>query len=379
MASPYSITLSNLIYRIVHITVLVSDIIKMANDIKINIRQLVESDLPVASHMLRLAFGTFLGLPDPMTFSGDADNVKTRFLADPTSTLAAECANGQLVGFNFVTNWGSVGFFGPLIVHPDYWDQGVAKQLLGPTMNIFDKKWHTKHVGLFTFAQSTKHVGLYQKFGFWPRFLTMIMSRPTWPVEEQEQEQEQQQQQRKRNNSNTSSIYWSKYSEIPEHKQEQTLDKCRLLTNSVYDGLDVKHEIVAVKNQNLGDTILLYRNHNHNNNRTKDNNNNLAGFVVCHCGAGSEAGSGVCYIKFGIVLSDNYSQENFRTLLNATSLLAKDRRLSRIVAGVNTERSKAYHYMVASGFRVDIQGVAMHRPNESGYNRSDVYLIDDWR
>ena len=58
-----------------------------------------------------MAFGTFFGLPDPMTFYSDADTVKTRFLADPTSTLAAESANGQLVGFNFVTNWGSVGFF----------------------------------------------------------------------------------------------------------------------------------------------------------------------------------------------------------------------------------------------------------------------------
>ena len=116
----------------------------MASNAKINIRQLAESDLPAADYMRRLAFGTFLGLPDPMTFSGDADNVKTRFLADPTSTLAAESANGQLVGFNFVTNWGSVGYFGPLVVHPDYWDQGVAKQLLEPTMNIFDKKWHTK-------------------------------------------------------------------------------------------------------------------------------------------------------------------------------------------------------------------------------------------
>ena len=65
--------------------------------------------------------------------------------------------------------------------------------------------------------------------------------------------------------------------------------------------------------------------------------------------------------------------------MNATSLLAKDRRLSRIVAGVNTERSEAYRYMVACGFRADMQGIAMHRPNESGYNRSDVYLIDDWR
>jgi GNAT superfamily N-acetyltransferase len=283
----------------------------MTRGIKISISQLAESDLPAADHMVRLAFGTFLGLPDPMTFFGDADNVKTRFLADPASTLAAKSANGQLVGFNFITNWGSVGYFGPLVVHPDYWDQGIAKQLLGPTMNIFDKKWHTKHVGLFTFAHSAKHVGLftfahsakhvglYQKFGFWPRFLTMVMSKPIWPVEEK-----QEQQKRKRNDSDTtSSIHWSKFSEIPKYKQEQTLDKCRLLTNSVYDGLDVKHEIVAVNNQNLGDTILLYRNNKYNTATERDDNNNLIGFAVCHCGAGSEAGSGVCYMKFGIVRS----------------------------------------------------------------------------
>jgi ribosomal protein S18 acetylase RimI-like enzyme len=344
----------------------------MTSNIKIKIRQLEEDDLPAADRIFRLAFGTFLGLPDPMTFSGDADYVKTRFLADPTSTLAAESTNGQLVGFNFVINWGSIGYFGPLVVHPDYWDQGIAKQLLEPTMNIFDKKWHTKHAGLFTFAQSAKHVGLYQKFGFWPRFLTVIMSKPIWPVEVGEQEQG------KSNSNTTSSFHWSRFSEIPTHKQEQMLDNCRLLTNSMYDGLDLTHEIVAVNNQDLGETILLFR--NNNNTAIKDNDENpLAGLAVCHCGAGSEAGSGVCYIKFGIVLSDNNSQENFRTLLNATSLLTKDRHLSRIVAGVNTERNEAYRCMVASGFRVDIQGIAMHRPNESGYNRSDVYLIDDWR
>jgi hypothetical protein len=245
--------------------------------------------------------------------------------------------------------------------------------LLEPTINIFDKKWHTRHMGLFTFAQSAKHVGLYQKFGFWPRFLTIIMSKPVWPVEEEEQEQ-----QRKNNSNTASSFHWSRFSEIPKHKQEQKLNKYRLLTNSVYDGLDLRHEIVAVNNQNLGDTILLYI---HNNKTTKHDNNSLAGFAVCHCGAGSEAGSGVCYIKFGIVIpsNGNSQQENFKNLLNAASLLAKDRHLSRIVAGVNTERSEAYRYMVAKGFRADIQGIAMHRPNESGYNHSDIYLIDDWR
>jgi GNAT superfamily N-acetyltransferase len=345
----------------------------MDGKMKIKIRQLEESDLASAARMFRLAFSTFLGLPDPMISLGDIDNVKTRFLANPTSTLAAESANGELVGFNFVVNWGSIGYFGPLVVHPDYWDQGIAKQLLEPTINIFDKKWHTRHAGLFTFAQSAKHVGLYQKFGFWPRFLTIIMSKPVWPVEEEEQEQ-----QRKSNSNTASSFHWSIFSEIPKHKQEQTLDKCRLLTNSAYGGLDLRHEIVAVNNQNLGDTILLYRS---NNKTTKHDNNSLAGFAVCHCGAGSEAGSGVCYIKFGIVIpsNGNSQQENFKNLLNAASLLAKDRHLSRIVAGVNTERSEAYRYMVAQGFRADIQGIAMHRPNEAGYNHSDIYLIDDWR
>ena len=35
--------------------------------------------------------------------------------------------------------------------------------------------------------------------------------------------------------------------------------------------------------------------------------------------------------------------------------------------------------MLTHGFRTDIQGVAMHRPNEPGYSRPGVYLIDDWR
>ena len=142
----------------------------MASNAKINIRQLAESDLPAADYMRRLAFGTFLGLPDPMTFSGDADNVKTRFLADPTSTLAAESANGQLVGFNFVINWGSVGYFGPLIVHPDYWDQGIAKQLLEPTMNIFDKKMAYKTCRFIYICSKCKTCGTLSEVWFLASF-----------------------------------------------------------------------------------------------------------------------------------------------------------------------------------------------------------------
>jgi len=51
--------------------------------IEIAIRPFRENDLTDADSVFRLAFGTFIGLPDPMTFGGDADYVRTRWLVDP--------------------------------------------------------------------------------------------------------------------------------------------------------------------------------------------------------------------------------------------------------------------------------------------------------
>ena len=59
----------------------------------------------------------------------------------------------SLVGSNFATRWGSVGFFGPLTVRPDLWARGVGKQLMEPVMGCFDT-WKVEHAGLFTFAHS---------------------------------------------------------------------------------------------------------------------------------------------------------------------------------------------------------------------------------
>src|SRR5579859_5624837 len=47
----------------------------------------------------------------------------------------------------------------------EYISSGVAQRLLEATMTIFER-WGVRHTGLFTFPQSAKHVGLYQKFGY---------------------------------------------------------------------------------------------------------------------------------------------------------------------------------------------------------------------
>ena len=82
--------------------------------------------------------------------------------------------NGTLAGSNFATNWGQPWLFGPLTVRPELWNPHIAQKL--PTMDLFEK-WGVREAGLFTFAHSPKHIGLYQTFGFWPRFLTAVMSK----------------------------------------------------------------------------------------------------------------------------------------------------------------------------------------------------------
>lgn len=313
-------------------------------DSKVLIRPMQEGDVDEADRIVRLAFGTFLGLPDPMKFMGDADYAKTRFRADPPAALVAE-VDGTIVGSNFALDWGSVGIFGPLTIHPKYWDKGVAGRLLEETMKIF-VKWGTRHVGLFTFAQSSKHVHLYQKFGFWPRYLTAVMSKQIGPKQ-----------------SNNAARY---YSTLDSSEKKDAIDDCAELTDGIFKGLDLRKEILSVDRQRLGDTVLL-----------KDpGSEKLVGMAICHCGPGTEAGSGSCYVKFGAAKS---SLQNFDSLLDACEQYASTQKAARLVGGANMGRHEAYKRMIERGFRTDMQGVAMHRPNEPGYNVPGTYLIDDWR
>lgn len=307
----------------------------------LHVRLLREAELPEAKRIFHLAFGTFLGLPDPMQFHPDRDFLISRWRTDPSSAFGAE-VNGELAGSSFLANWGSVAVFGPLTIRPDFWDRGVANRLLEATVELFPK-WGTKHAGLFTFAHSAKHIHLYQKFGFWPRFLTAVMSKEV--------------------NQVTAASAVTTYSGLSASQQTECLKACRELTDTVYAGLDLRHEICAVANQKLGDTALVWE------------NSRLAAFAVCHCGAGTEAGNGNCYVKFGAARNP----ASFERLLEGCELLAVKHGLSRLEAGVSLARHDAYQRMLARGFRTDIQGVAMHKPNEPGYSRPDVYALDDWR
>ena len=314
---------------------------------QVTIRPLRLEDLPAADRIMRLAFGTFLGMPDPLECMGDADYVRTRWLADPSAAFGAELG-GELVGTNFATRWGSVGFFGPLTIRPDLWDRGIAQQLLRTTMDLFEQ-WGIRHAGLFTFPSSTKHVSLYQKFGFWPRFLTSLMELLI------------------QKEPGSVPIRWARFSELDAGERSLCLQACRELTNPIFDGLDVEREIRAVNDQRLGDTVLTW------------GGEKLDGFAVCHAGPGTEAGSEKCYIKFGAVRSGPDAAGEFRRVIDACREFARSRAAGTLIAGMNLARLDAYREMLQLGFRTTRHGLVMERDGAPGYNRPEVFLIDDWR
>lgn len=307
----------------------------------ISVRSLDESELDEADRICRTAFDTFLGVQN---LFGDQDYVHTRWRAAPDLAIAADL-DGRLVGSNFVTIWGSFGFFGPVSVRPERWDGGIARALMETTMDLLGAAGVT-HAGLFTFGHSPKHLGLYQHFGFWPRFLTPVLARPV--------------------SAQPPSVHaWTRLSALGETQQARAIEECRQLCEEVYPGLDLGREIRAVLTHGLGDVVLL-------------DGDRLAGFALCHVGPGTEAGSGTCYVKFGAVRPGS-SERDFDRLIEDCDALARSHGAERLQLGVNTAREEAYRRVLEQGFRAGMIGVAMQKPNRPAWDRKGLYVIDDWR
>lgn len=91
------------------------------------------------------------------------------------------------------------------------------------------------------------------------------------------------------------------------------------------------------------------------------------------------SGEGCLYIKFGAVRPGPGAADRFAALLDAAGTLARSVAMPNVLAGVNLAREEAYRQMLARGFRSRMQVVTMHRPNEPGYSRPGLFVLDDWR
>jgi ribosomal protein S18 acetylase RimI-like enzyme len=310
----------------------------------VRIRPLVQADLDAADRAHRLAFGTFFGLPDPAKFRGDAEVVRTRWRTDPAACLAAEL-DGEVIGSALGMDWGSVFVLGPVTVLPEFWGRGAARQLMDGLIALIAARPATTLTALFTHPQSTKHIRLYESYGFMPQGLIGVFSKPLAAP--------------------SASAPCTLYSQLPGSQQETALAECRAIAAASYPGLDLTREIRAVAAQRLGDTLLLIE------------DGAVVGFAICHTGAGSEAGSARCFVKFAAVRPG--APAAFTRLVEACESWGASVGAGRLIAGTNSGRRAAYKMLQARGYRADLNGLAMHRPDAPGYDRPDMFVIDDWR
>jgi hypothetical protein len=157
--------------------------------------------------------------------------------------------------------------------------------------------WGTRHVGLFTFAHSAKHIVLYQKYDFYARFLTAIMSAPVGSLRQV--------------------TGWSRFSDLNEAQRNEALHACRSVADTLYPGLDLSEEIRATHVQGVGDTVLL------------ESDSDIAAFAVCHYGPRSEAGADHCFIKFGAVREGTSAAKDYLRLLDACEAFGQHSRYAK--------------------------------------------------
>ena len=310
----------------------------------IAIRPLEAADVDAAEKVRRLAFGTYFGLPDPSSFSGTARLVEARRRAWPDGALVA-VEDGAIVGLAISSRWGSVGIFGPLAVHPQHWRSGVGRRLLEAMMPVYDR-WECRAAALFTFPASLTHVGLYQSFGFWTRSLTAVMSKPV---------------------TAPSPMPQARSLSAAGAERNDLVAQCATLTGDFFPGLDLRDEIAIVLANPTSDAIVL------------SEGSRVAGFAICHRGAGSEADAGVVYIKFAAVRRGATAAQDFSRLLDAANDFAHQSGASKLNTAVNMGAIEAYRLMRGAGFRTLMHGIAMHRPWIEIYDRPDVFALEDWR
>jgi GNAT superfamily N-acetyltransferase len=301
-------------------------------------------DIAAADRAYRLAFGTAFRLPEPLAFRGDGDVLGTRSATWPEASFVAE-VDGRVVGSVTGVRWGSVVGLGPITVHPDHQRGGIARALLEAFMAVPAVR-DARLTALFTFPDSPVHLRLYESLGFAPGHLTAVLGKP--PV------------------ATSLSPRTRLFSELVPADAERALGGCREVAESVFQGLDLTQDILAVRAQHLGETLII-----------ADTTGAVDGFAVCHAGPGTEATTGMAFVKFAAVRPG--ATACFATILAECEAWAANMGAKRIRAGVNTGRRDAYRAMKSHGFVVELLGIAMHRPDLAGWDGPGQFVIDDFR
>ena len=334
---------------------------------KVQIRRVKKGDLSRIRDVIEQTFADFLerqlGTRPRQAFGG-AQYVHHRWLMEPWGCFVAEEDNAKIVGTALAVNWGSVGLLGPVAVLTNYQNQTIGQQLIRAVEEFFEENKVALH-GTVTYPTSPKHLLLYHRFGYRPKELTSVMTRPlerTPPA--------------LRPSLNAPlpkgpvkppGVTVRKYSSLEESKKKATLLRLHRITNAVCRGLDLSKEIEIVDGLALGDTLVLERG--------KD----LLGFAVYHAPGVSEAPAGALYVKFLALDPQHKKVEYLEHFVAAIEELAQGAGLARVILPVYTKYHAAYATLVRLGYHIEFTMVRMQRGKQEDYEDPTHLVLDDWR
>jgi GNAT superfamily N-acetyltransferase len=318
--------------------------------VPIDARSLRPSEADAADRLFRLAFGTFLGLPDPMSFRPGAAIFPHRLATYPDGAVAVY-EDDELIGAAIANRWGQVGVIGPVVVAPSHWNRGVGRILVNRTVAQLEE-WGCKSVRLATFPHSAGHLRFYQRYGFWPTWLSASMMLPVNALE-----------------APGKAIFRTELlSRLANSDASNIIASCAELSAQAEAGLDWTAECVHLLNSRAGDVVALIA------------DERVVGFAICATGDGSEAGSGNCLIKAALVR--DLAGDPVMTvggLFAAVSAFASSLGLTNLIATVSTGNLATYRAMLANGFVAQIHQIVMSRSTAAKKSDSNIHVFEDLR
>lgn len=154
--------------------------------------------------------------------------------------------SGRIAGYIFHHIMGSFAWFGTFGVHSDFRGKGIGKSLVDETMNILEKKYNCKNIGIVTMPDSSYNIGLYLNCDFIPRELALRLS--------------------KRLEESTVSIKNGNKFKVefinPQEKSNfnNILRDAETISDSLSKGLDMSPELMRISENKSGLGIKIYEN-----------------------------------------------------------------------------------------------------------------------
>ena len=327
---------------------------------KVQIRRIKKGDLSRVRDVIEQTFSDFLerqlGTRPRQPFGG-AQYVHHRWLMEPWGCFVAEEDQQKIVGTAVGATWGALGLLGPVAVLTNYQNQNIGQQLIQAVQEFFEENKATLH-GVVTYPSSPKHLLLYHKFGYRPKGLTAVMSRPidraglaAVGV----------------GRTAKSGLVVRRFSTLEETRKKMALARFHRITNAICRGMDVAKEIEIVDGLALGDTVLLER------------GRDLLGFAIYHAPGVSEAPAGALYVKFLALDPQQRRPEVLEQFVAALEELGHELGVSRVILPVYTRYWQAYSTLLRYGYQIDFTMVRMQRGKPEDYEDENHLVLDDWR